>query len=175
MLVQGPPPPEAGRNGAGRHHAAASHLRLPPAPGSTSSPTRRSASSSPRRARGSPGPCNSQSNRLTPWSNDPVSDPPGEVVYLRDEETGEVWSPTPLPVPSAEPILVRHGQGYTVFERNTHGLAHELTLFVPPEDPVKLIRLKVRNAERPAARGCRRPSTPSGCWASTATPRPCTS
>ena len=60
---------------------------------------------------------NSQTNRLTPWSNDPVSDPPGEVVYLRDEETGEVWSPTPLPVPSGEPTLVRHGQGYTVFER----------------------------------------------------------
>ena len=46
---------------------------------------------------------NSQTNRLTPWSNDPVSDPPGEVVYLRDEETGEVWSPTPLPVPSRRP------------------------------------------------------------------------
>ena len=44
---------------------------------------------------------NSQTNRLTPWSNDPVSDPPGEVVYLRDEETGEIWCPTPLPVPSA--------------------------------------------------------------------------
>src|SRR5207253_3574173 len=83
---------------------------------------------------------NSQSNRLTPWSNDPVSDPPGEVVYLRDEETGEVWSPTPLPVPSRQPTSVRHGQGYTVFERNTHGLSHELTLFVPLEDPIKLIR-----------------------------------
>ena len=60
---------------------------------------------------------NSQTNRLTPWSNDPVTDPPGEVVYLRDEETGEFWSPTPLPVPSAEPTAVRHGQGYTVYER----------------------------------------------------------
>ena len=93
---------------------------------------------------------NSQTNRLTPWSNDPVSDPPGEVVYLRDEETGEIWCPTPLPVPSASRPWSATGQGYTVFERNTHGLAHELTLFVPPEDPVKLIRLKVRNAgDRP--------------------------
>ena len=89
---------------------------------------------------------NSQANRLTPWSNDPAADPPGEVVYLRDEETGEVWSPTPLPVPTAAPTLVRHGQGYTVFERNTHGLAHELTLFVPPDDPVKVVRLRVANA-----------------------------
>ena len=46
---------------------------------------------------------NSQMNRLTPWSNDPVSDPPGEAVYLRDEETGEVWTPTPLPRGPAQP------------------------------------------------------------------------
>ena len=57
---------------------------------------------------------NSQTNRLTPWSNDPVSDPPGEVVYLRDEDSGEIWCPTPLPIPSPEPTLVRHGQGYTI-------------------------------------------------------------
>ena len=88
---------------------------------------------------------NSQTNRLTPWSNDPVSDPPGEVVYLRDEDSGEIWCPTPLPVPSAEPTLVRHGQGYTTFERNAHGLHHELTLLVPPDDPIKLIRLRIQN------------------------------
>jgi cyclic beta-1,2-glucan synthetase len=88
---------------------------------------------------------NSQGNRLTPWSNDPVSDPPGEVVYLRDEMTGEVWSPTPLPVPAPAPTVVRHGQGYTTFERTVQGLSHELTLFVPPDDPVKLVVLRVRN------------------------------
>src|SRR5262249_23260010 len=88
---------------------------------------------------------NSQMNRLSPWSNDPVSDPAGEVVYLRDEETGEVWSPTPLPIPSRAPTVVRHGQGYTAFERRVHGLIHELLVFVSPEDPVKLIVLKVKN------------------------------
>jgi cyclic beta-1,2-glucan synthetase len=88
---------------------------------------------------------NSQTNRLTPWSNDPVSDPPGEVVYLRDEESGEIWCPTPLPVPSPAPTLVRHGQGYTTFQRNAQGLCHELTLLVPPADPVKLIRLRIQN------------------------------
>jgi cyclic beta-1,2-glucan synthetase len=91
---------------------------------------------------------NSQGNRLTPWSNDPVCDPPGEVIYLRDEESGAVWCPTPLPIPSAAPTVVRHGQGYTIFERRTNGIAHELTLFVPPEDPVKLVRLEVRNDDR---------------------------
>jgi len=88
---------------------------------------------------------NSQSNRLTPWSNDAVCDPAGEVIYLRDEESGEVWCPTPLPIPSGGTTLIRHGQGYTVFERRTHGLFHELTLFVPPEDSIKLIRLKLQN------------------------------
>jgi cyclic beta-1,2-glucan synthetase len=88
---------------------------------------------------------NSQTNRLTPWSNDPVADPPGEVIYVRDESTGEIWCPTPLPIASAAPTVVSHGQGYSRFARNLQGLEHELTLFVAPEDPVKLVRLRVRN------------------------------
>ena len=93
---------------------------------------------------------NSQANRLTPWNNDPVSDAPGEVVYLRDEASGEVWCPTPLPIPSESTTIVRHGQGYTLFERQGHGLMHELLLFVPADDPIKLIRLRVRNpSDRP--------------------------
>ncbi len=88
---------------------------------------------------------NSQMDRLTPWNNDPVSDPPGEVLYLRDEATGDVWTPTPLPLGAAAPTLVRHGQGYTVFEQQAHGLAQELLLFVPADAPVKVVRLKVRN------------------------------
>ncbi len=95
---------------------------------------------------------NSQLNRLTPWNNDPVSDRPGEVVYLRDDATGEIWCPTPLPLPGLAPYVVRHGQGYTVFEHTSHGLAHELTLFVPTQDPVKLIVLKLRNQGRDTRR-----------------------
>jgi cyclic beta-1,2-glucan synthetase len=91
---------------------------------------------------------NSQSYRLTPWSNDPVSDPPGEVVYVRDDATGAYWTPTPLPLGGGSVQLVRHGQGYTVFEQDGHGLVQELLVFVPVEDPVKLIRLSVRNPGR---------------------------
>ena len=58
---------------------------------------------------------NSGENRLTPWSNDPVSDPSGEALYLRDEETGEVWSPTPLPAGAGLSYRVTHGAGYTTF------------------------------------------------------------
>ena len=88
---------------------------------------------------------NSGENRLTPWSNDPVRDPTGEALYLRDEETGEVWSPTPLPCGADQPYRTTHGAGYTLFEHNSHGLRQSLTLFSSPEDPVKIIRLKVEN------------------------------
>ncbi len=88
---------------------------------------------------------NSGENRLTPWSNDPVRDPTGEALYLRDEETGEVWTPTPLPSGADQPYRVTHGAGYTIFEHNSHGLRQILTLFASPEDPVKIIHLKVEN------------------------------
>jgi cyclic beta-1,2-glucan synthetase len=88
---------------------------------------------------------NSGENRLTPWGNDPVSDLSGEALYLRDEETGEVWSPTPLPAGAAAPALIRHGAGYSTFEHNSHGLIHHLRLFVVPDTPVKVVQLRLEN------------------------------
>src|SRR6185503_19547823 len=88
---------------------------------------------------------NSRENRLTPWSNDAISDPPGEIVYLRDEDTGTIWSATPLPIRETEPYMVRHGQGYTVFEHTSHGISQELLLFVPLDASVKISLLRLRN------------------------------
>ncbi len=88
---------------------------------------------------------NSRENRLTPWSNDAVSDPPGEILYLRDEDTGTVWSATPLPIREMEPYMVRHGQGYSVFEHTSHGISQELLLFAPLDAPVKISLLRLRN------------------------------
>jgi cyclic beta-1,2-glucan synthetase len=88
---------------------------------------------------------NSRENRLTPWSNDAVSDPPGDIIYLRDEESGVVWSVTPLPIREENPYIVRHGQGYTVFEHTSHGVSQELLLFVPLDAPVKISVLRLRN------------------------------
>jgi cyclic beta-1,2-glucan synthetase len=88
---------------------------------------------------------NSGENRLTPWSNDPVSDPPGEALYLRDEETAQVWSPTPLPARADKPYLVRHGAGYSIFEHSSHGLKQTLRVFAAPDAPLKIIHLKVEN------------------------------
>ena len=85
-------------------------------------------------------------NRLTPWTNDPVSDPPGEILYLRDEQTADIWTPTPAPAGAEATFQIRHGAGYTSWTSRSHGLEHELTIFVPPQDPVKVIRLRLRNA-----------------------------
>jgi cyclic beta-1,2-glucan synthetase len=75
---------------------------------------------------------NSQSNRLTPWTNDPTSDPISDALYLRDEETGEFWSPTPAPVPSTHAAYrVRHGQGSTRFEHATSGIETDALRFCP--------------------------------------------
>ena len=93
---------------------------------------------------------NSGENRLTPWRNDPVSDEPGEVVYLRDEETGAVWSPTPRPAPADGAHQIRFGAGYATFLHRSHGLEQTLRLWVVPDDPVKLIELTLTNRlERP--------------------------
>ena len=92
---------------------------------------------------------NSQSNRLTQWSNDPVTDPPTEALYIRDEETGLYWTPCASPIREETAYRARHGAGYTVFEHNSHGIEQELTVFVPVDDeggaPVKVQRLVLRN------------------------------
>ena len=88
---------------------------------------------------------NSSENRLTPWRNDPVTDIPGEAIYLRDEETADIWSPTPAPAGEKMPYLIRHGAGYSIFEHHSHGLKQQVCIFVVPDAPVKVIRLRLEN------------------------------
>ncbi|MDD3838989.1 MAG: glucoamylase family protein [Clostridia bacterium] len=88
---------------------------------------------------------NSRQNRITPWNNDPVSDQAGEVVYIRDEDTGQVWTVTPLPIRDKEQYTIRHGQGYTVYKHTCYGISHEKTVFVAENDPVKICSIKMSN------------------------------
>jgi cyclic beta-1,2-glucan synthetase len=90
---------------------------------------------------------NSRENRLTPFANDPVSDPTAEALFVRDDETGETWSPTPGPMrrPATSRVLVRHSAGLTCFSRIAHGVRHELDVFVDADEPVKLSRLTLTN------------------------------
>ena len=89
---------------------------------------------------------NSRENQLTAWSNDPVSDPPGETIYVRDEETGDLWGPTALPIrEEVSPYVIGHGQGYTRFEHVSHGVSLELLQLVPLDDSIKISHLTLRN------------------------------
>ena len=99
---------------------------------------------------------NSRDNQLTPWSNDPVSDRPGEILYVRDLDSGDLWGPTALPIRhETAPYIVRHGRGYSRFEHVAHGIALELLQYVPVSaqgggDPIKISRLTIRNiSDRP--------------------------
>ena len=88
---------------------------------------------------------NAHEFRLTPWQNDPVSDASGEAYYLRDEESGHFWSPTPLPARGSGSYVSRHGFGYSVFEHVEDGIYSELTVYVVLDAPVKFSVLKLHN------------------------------
>lgn len=88
---------------------------------------------------------NSRLNRLTPWQNDPVSDPHSEAIYLRDEDAGVFWSPTPGPVEQSVDFEVRHGFGYTKILHSSHGLSQEVTQFMPRAEAAKVTLLRLRN------------------------------
>src|SRR5438045_738672 len=83
--------------------------------------------------------------RLTPWHNDPVRDPSSDCVFLRDDSTGDLWTPTALPIHEPTPYKVRHGAGYSVFDHTHQGLTSSLRIGVDQNDPVKISVLTLRN------------------------------
>jgi len=98
---------------------------------------------------------NSRENRLTPFANDPVTDPTSEAIFIRDEDGGEVWGATPGPLARSAGsgrTIVRHGPGRSTFLRAAHGVEHELEVFVDPDDPVKFSVLTLRNRGAEARR-----------------------
>ncbi len=94
---------------------------------------------------------NSRENQLTPWSNDPVTDRPGEAFFLRDEETRDIWCPTAaLRRDPAATYVACHGRGYTKYDCVARGIRSSLLQYVPLADPVKISRLKLHNVSRHA-------------------------
>ena len=88
---------------------------------------------------------NSRDNQLSPWSNDPVVDPPGEAFYIRDEESRALWSVTAQPIRDGGVYHCVHGFGYSRFSHCAHGIEAELLQYVPLDDPLKISRLTLRN------------------------------
>jgi cyclic beta-1,2-glucan synthetase len=93
---------------------------------------------------------NSQMNRITPWSNDPVTDPSNDAIYIHDDDVGVSWTPTASPIREHDAYRARHGQGYSIHEHNSHGIEQELTTFVPVNDhsgdPIRVQILRLKNA-----------------------------
>ncbi|MCK0208665.1 glycosyl transferase [Starkeya koreensis] len=88
---------------------------------------------------------NSRENQLTQWTNDAVVDPVGEAIYISDEVSGDLWSPTAQPIRDEGIYVARHGFGYSRFEHEANGIALDLLHFVPLGDPIKISRLKLTN------------------------------
>src|SRR5690606_9660092 len=88
---------------------------------------------------------NSGENRLTPWTNDPVTDRPVETLYLRDEEDAAVWTVTPAPAGGKAACQIRHGAGYSEWRQHSRGLEQRMRVLVPADAPVKLVKLTLHN------------------------------
>ena len=88
---------------------------------------------------------NSRENKLTPWYNDLINDLPSEVLYLKDDDTGEFFSITPKPIRGEEEYLVYYGMGYAAFEHDSHGIEQRLTMFVPMEEKIKINLVHLKN------------------------------
>ncbi|HUP81664.1 MAG TPA: glucoamylase family protein, partial [Pirellula sp.] len=102
---------------------------------------------------------NSHEFRLTTWNNDPVSDTAGEAIYLRDEETGKFWSPSPSPARGGKTYVARHGFGYSIFDYTEDGITTELCIYVSIDESIKYARLKVTNHS-----GRQRTLSATGYW-----------
>jgi cyclic beta-1,2-glucan synthetase len=95
---------------------------------------------------------NAHGYRLTPWNNDAVGDLSGEAFYIRDEETGRFWSPSPLPARGPMPYTTRHGFGYTIFSYNEAGIYSEMQTYVATDAPLKFVVIRLRNSSGKARR-----------------------
>ncbi len=88
---------------------------------------------------------NSRQNKLSPWTNDPAEDAPGEILYINDADTDDLWTMTALPIREDEPYIIRHGFGYSIFEHISHGIEQGMVMFTPVGDPVKISIVRLKN------------------------------
>ncbi len=88
---------------------------------------------------------NSRENKLTSWSNDPVTDKASEAIYILDEVSGEVMTPVSLGRTDKGTYIVRHGFGYSRFLHEEQGIGQEMTVFTTLQDPLKLWMIKLTN------------------------------
>ena len=96
---------------------------------------------------------NSQLGTITNWRQEFAEDCAGKFLYLRDDESGDLWSLSPAPTWAAtDEFSCRHGFGYTTFRTVARGIEAAWTLFVHPVLPVELWRVELVNVSGRARR-----------------------
>ncbi len=88
---------------------------------------------------------NSRTHRLTPWNNDSLLDPHSEALYVRDDASGESWSPLPGPCPLPGDYQVEHGFGFSRFRHSGRSLVHDTIMFGARTEGFKVVALSVTN------------------------------
>ena len=156
VAVPPPPPLEGSTNGIGMvtatgdYHLRVTRSHLPPAPWCNVIANPDGGCVVSERGAECVWAGNAYFFRLTPWHNDPVSDMPGDVLYLRDDETGEFWSATPAPAADTEPYDVTHAPGRSTFVHHHGEIVSTLVVGMPPREAVKLSQLTLENrSDRP--------------------------
>jgi cyclic beta-1,2-glucan synthetase len=134
-----------GFNESGEYEIRLDEFKLPPAPWINVIANPHGGFITSEIGSGSTWIASASSFRLSPWNNDPVTNRPGECIYLRDEGTRELWSPTPAPIQDGTPYTVRHCAGYSTFEHEHNGIRTSLRVGMAPDDPVKLEVLTLTN------------------------------
>ena len=86
---------------------------------------------------------NSRLNRITAWENNSVIDIPSEIIYIKDEDTKDIWSLSPAL--SDIEVQVTYGFGYAKFNMKNKDINHKLEIFVPNNDNVKVNILHLEN------------------------------
>ncbi len=88
---------------------------------------------------------NSRLNRVTSWHNSTCTNIPSEIIYLKDEENGRIWTPTAMPMPDDKNYNVIYGFGYAKYVHSSDDILQELEIFVPQEESCKINILTLKN------------------------------
>ena len=88
---------------------------------------------------------NSRLNRVTSWHNSACTNIPSEIIYLKDEENGRIWTPTAMPMPDDKNYNVIYGFGYAKYIHSCDEILQELEVFVPQEESCKINILTLKN------------------------------
>lgn len=88
---------------------------------------------------------NSRLNKVTAWNNLPYLDIPSEILYIKDKETGKVWSSSSFISKEEGDFKITYGFGYSKYFSCNQDIICEENIFVPKSDKAKIRIVKLKN------------------------------